>query len=835
MKFLLIQALILTFRDLKAKELNLLIISLVISVSSLSAVNFFTERMNDHLLRDASGLIGADLVIRGDYPLNLDWKNKAISLGLEVAENITFPSMISFYNNNNSESKLVSVKAVSENYPLRGSMTLFLNGKSFVRKGGPKEGIIWIDKNFIDSIRLNTSKKVKLGDKFFSLGPSILIEQDRGTSFINFAPRVMLSIKDLPKTKLIQDGSRVSYRFQFSGEPKIINSFKKWIQNDLQNKPVQGVKIESINSESNGIQLTIKKASQFLTIISLLTTLLSSLSIVMAARIFVNRHIQPCAMFRCFGLRQSEIAQIFFIEFFIIGLLSGIIGSFFGWLIHLCLIELLADFFADNLPSINLNSFFRGVLIGLFLLMCFALQPIYKLSRVSFKNIISIDLYSIKFSSVITNLLNLVLFLIFLIWISKDIYLGVLVATSFVTLMIFSVLFTLFILKVLHQFNFQKFLTLNFVKKSLKRRAFMTAFQISSLSIGICAILVITVVSNNLLDYWKNSTSSDTPNHFIINVQSDQRNLINKELKKNNMEKINFNIMIRGRLININDSIVKVSDYKNKRSRGLIEREFNLSTMTEVPQGNKIIKGKWFKSKSDFGEASVEKGVAKSLNLKLNDILIFNVAGEKIRVKITSIRELKWSSMNVNFFVIINPFIAKNLPGSWITAFHLPEENKELVQKLVSKNPNITVVDIGLMVNQFKKITNKIIIAVEFLFIFTLFACIVLLSTTMISSQKERLFENSILRILGTTNFQLIKSQFFESLFIGFLSGIASATIATFLSWLLANQIFEISWSFSINLWIWSMLLSFLCSLVGCWFGLKAVIFNPPINSIRMS
>ena len=372
-----------------------------------------------------------------------------------------------------------------------------------------------------------------------------------------------------------------------------------------------------------------------------------------------------------------------------------------------------------------------------------------------------------------------------------------------------------------------------FAQTSLKRRPSASALQIVALSLGLMALLLLTLVREDLLSAWRKSTPPDAPNHFIINIQPDQKAPLADRLTARGVADVSLQPMIRGRLIQVSGRVIQPDTYQEERAQRLVEREFNLSTMSSMPEHNSIIEGQWFNASTTHGEASIEQGLAKTLGFKLGDTLQFDVAGQSVDVKITSIRKLDWSSMRVNFFVIVSPDVVPNLPTTWVTAVHLPASEISIVSQLVKIFPNLTIVDVGSMVTQVQQVINQVIAAVEFLFMFTLVAGVMVLSAAMLVSQHERAYESGLLRALGATRIQLSRAQWVECLLIGSAAGILAATGASLVGWLLAHQVFDFDWSVSPLLWCVGLLAGALCSFAGGWFGLRHVLSVPPMQTLR--
>lgn len=828
------QAWRMTRRDWRAGELRFLLIALIVAVGAVSSVGFLVDRMNRALVRDASELLGADLVVRSDYPIQAQWREQAHKLGVTMADTVTFPSMVSSGIGATEESRLAAIKAVSATYPLRGRVSIKIDQALQLANSNPKRGTVWVDEGLLLAQSLKLGDRLRVGESEFTVAATIVTEQDRGAAFMNFAPRVMLNLEDLAATRLVQPGSRLSYRLQCAGEKAAIQQFQAYIAAEIKTRSLRGVQIESLESGRPEMRATLDRARQFLALVSMLSAMLAALAIALAARQFLQRHLDACAMLRCLGMKQDQVTQLYVIEFIIIALAGSVLGAACGFIAHFALLYWLAPLMTTALPAAGWLPCLQAILTGLLLLVGFAIPPVLQLRNVPHNRVIRREQDAPQAFTLLGYVSALSCFLILLIWQAGEIKIGVITAGGFLAGLAVFWLISWLLLESLHQLRgLSTRPAWRFALTSLKRRPAATSMQIVALALGLMALLLLTVIREDLLTAWRQSAPPDAPNHFIINIQPEQKAAVGDYLYARGISEAQLYPMIRGRLIKIRAQDITPMSFDDERARRLVEREFNLSTMSELPLKNKIIAGSWFDKNNTQTEASVEEGLAKTLGIKLGDELGFDVAGESVQAKVTSLRKLEWGSMRVNFFVILSPSHVEQLPQSWITAFRLPPDQHSLINQLVKNYPNLTIVDVGSLLSQIQQVINQVIAAVEFLFVFTLAAGVLVLVAAMLVSQQERQRESALLSALGATKNQLNHAQTLECLLIGSVAGFLAATGAGLTGWLLARQIFDFNWSVSPLLWIGGIGIGIVVALLGGWFSLRSVLTQAPLQTLR--
>ena len=830
---MLIQALQMTRRDWRAGELRFLLVALIVAVASLSSVGFFIDRMRAGLNRDAHQLLGADLVINADQPINGVWRAEAQRRGLTLADTVTFPSMAIAGEGDKALSQLASVKAVSEGYPLRGALKLAtLGGADAETHEIPAAESVWVDANVLVTLNVAIGDTLRLGDKTFRIAHVIAAEPDRGAGFMAFAPRVLLSLSDLAATNLIQDGSRVTYRLLVAGKQVEIASFQKWLQSKVERDNIKGVRVESLESGRPEMQATLDRAEQFLSLVGLLSAMLAAIAVAMAARRFMLRHLDACAMLRCLGLTQNQVTVMYLIEFFSVGLVGSLLGVAMGFAAHFVLLDWLGKLITNELPAATFLPALQGIATGILLLIGFAIPPILQLRNVPHNRVIRREQDPPQPLTLATYGLGLVVFIGLLLWQAGNPKLGLLTAAGFLGgFAVFALVGWLSLKSLRFLRSSINHPSWRFAVTALQRRTGATVVQIVALALGLMALLLLTVIRGDLIDAWRNSTPPDAPNRFVINIQPEQKADIENRLADNGIAKSLLYPMIRGRLIQVNDSVITGETYVEDRARRLVDREFNLSTMRDIPPQNQIVGGRWYDDSKP--EASVEEGLAKTLKLKLGDRLRFDIAGQPVDATVTSLRKVEWGSMRVNFFVILNPKLLADAPQTWITAFHLPAEKISLVNALMRDFPNLTVVDIGSMIKQVQGVLDQVVAAVEFLFLFTLASGVLVLYAALVGSQDERIRESGLLRALGATRKQLSQSQWIEFALIGGLSGVLAASGAAAVGWTLAKYVFSFEWTFSPLVWLVGLVIGSLCAFLGGWVGLRNVLNQPPLQTLR--
>jgi putative ABC transport system permease protein len=773
-------------RDFRAGELRLLGLALVIAVASLSSVSFFSDRLSRALVREAHQLLGGDLLLLADHPWHPSFREEAGRRGLRVVGSVGFPSMTAA----NGASQLADIKAVEPDYPLRGSLRTApaLNRPDAETKETPAPGTVWLDERLASALGAGVGDAVRLGNAGFAVSAILTLEPDRGVNFFNIAPRLMMHAGDLPETQLIQVGSRISWRLHLAGEAEAVDDFEAWAEKRLG----RGERIESLDNARPEVRNALERAGRFLRLAALLAAVLAAVAVGLASRRFMQRHLDGCAVMRTLGARESQLMRIYLGEFLLFGAIASALGCLAGFGAQYALERLLADLLTTALPAPSLLPLAYGFAVGLSLLAGFALPQLARLRNVPTVRVLRREWADSEPLAWTGYALGAAVLAGLMLWMADDFKLGLWVLGLFAVAVAFYAGVARLALAGAGRLRGAAGAGWRYGIASLVRRPGASVIQAVALGLGITTLLLLTLARDDLLASWKRSVPPDAPNRFVINIQPEQREPVRALFIDKGLQAPDLLPMVRGRLVAVNGRPVAAADYDEERAQRLVEREFNLSWVSDLPEGNSLAAGRWFTAQeAGTPQFSVEQGLADTLKLKLGDLLAYEIAGRRIEAKITSLRKLDWDSMRVNFFVVTPPGVLETFPTSYITSFHLPAERAGFVGELVAAHPNLTVIDVASILRQFQSVMDQLARAVQFVFAFSLVAGLAVLYAALESTHDEREYEIAVLRTLGARNRQLRAALAAEFAVLGAISGVVAGIGSAVISWLLGRFVFQ--------------------------------------------
>ena len=822
-------------RDWRAGELRLLLVAVTLAVAALTAVGFFADRLQGGLARDARALIGGDAVISSDNATPPAFEQQAQALGLQTTQTLGFPTMGRARDEDGGAAKLVALKSVDTGYPLRGTLRVADGPQApdAPTRDIPAPGTAWVDAALLVALDLQVGSPLLMGDSRFRIDKVIVAEPDRGAGFLTFAPRVMINAADLPATGLVQPASRLTYRLAVAGNDPAVKQFVQWAQAQIEMPGVRGLRMESLEGGQPAMQQTLERAEKFLNLVALLAALLSAVAVAIAARGFAQRHLDDCAMLRVLGLSQGTMARAYTFEFVLVGLGASVLGVVLGFALHHVFVLLLAGLVESALPAASIWPVLLGLGMGLTLMLAFGLPPVLQLAQVPPLRVIRRDVGQLKPATLAVLGLGVAGFAALLLAASRDLMLGLIAVGGFAAAVAVFALASYGAVRLLrasvNEATAPRALVL--ATRQLSARPAYAVVQISSLAVGLLALVLLVLLRTDLIASWRNATPPDAPNRFVINVQPEQGEPFQQALRQAGVQRFDWYPMIRGRLVLVNGQPVAPESYATDRAQRLVEREFNLSNTAQRPPHNEVTQGRW--TEDEAGGLSVEEGLAEELGLKLGDLLGFDIAGQPVQGRITSLRKVDWGSMRVNFFVIFPVADLPDVPVTYISAFQAPQGNAQFDNALVRQFPNITNVDMSQTIGQVQRVLGQVIQAVEFLFAFALAAGLIVLLATITATRGEREREFAVLRAVGAGSQLLRNVQRIELLGVGLLAGFLASLVAMAVGWALAKYAFQFSWQPSLWVPLAGSVAGGLLALMAGWWGLRSILKTPVVETLR--
>jgi putative ABC transport system permease protein len=817
-------------RGWRSGELLIVALALSIAVAASGAVHLFSERVRMALAEQSGDTLGADLIYRSRDPLPTGLRERITALGLQCSDAALFSSVVLAGDN----SALASVKAVSENYPLRGAIKLAAApfDDAHAAHAVPASGEAWADARLWQDLRLQPGAILQAGRLHLRLTGMIADEPGKGAGIEDLAPRLMINAEDLAASGLLGFGSRAQYELGVAGDRDALARLRAGPLDD-------GVKLTTPQDARPELRNSLRRASQFLDIAVLAATLLACAAVALSARQYGEKLRDEIALLKCLGARRAFLTQGLLSQLLLLGLAAGTVGAVVAYGAQELLARLLGGVLQLDLPPAPLLPLLAAAGLGLLLLLGFAAPPM-----LAARNAPPLRVFQRGESgSAATRGIALIATATAaaLLWFATgDVQLAAWVLAGAVGALLalaFCAWLLVRLLTPLRHAAAGRGFAWRFGLGNIARRRGATIAQVTALGLALLALLLVSVVREDLLSSWQKKLPADTPNQFLINIQTAQLDALKTFFTRHGYPDLQLWPMARGRLVALNGKAVTADSFPDPETQRWVNRDFNLSWSTTLNPDNRITHGSWW-GEAGRGKAllSADAYAIERLNLKLGDTLTLDFAGEPQTFTVTNFRTVDWDSFRPNFFLLAPPGAVSDLvPRQYLTSFYLPHERRALLRELVSQFPNVTVIDIDALMAQVRGIVQRIVRAIEFIFAFTLAAGLAVLLATIESSRVERVRETALLRTLGASSGLIARGLVAEYAALGALAGGVAAIAAQTLAWVLAAQVFHIPYGPRPLLWLIGTASGALIVCALGWLSLRATLRTPPNTVLRQS
>ncbi len=789
------------WRDWRAGELTLLLWALIIAVGTVTTITLFVDRLQQALLNESSTFLAADRVIASSDPIDPDILARAEALGLKQAQTLSFLSMAF----SEDRAQLASVKAVSDSYPLRGTLIVadaaFVRGTPITR--GPGRGEVWMESRLLPSLGVETGDLVDIGVASFPIVKVLVKEPDRGGGFNSAGPRVLMNLADVAATEVVQPGSRISYRYLFAGDPDTLGEFEDWV------KPKLGLegRIFGVKEGTAGIGSALERAERFMLLGGLLGVILAGVAIALAAQRYALRHYDHVAILKTLGATPDSIDSIFVVMFVLLGTLATMLGSGIGYFAQTAAVQILAPLIPIELPAPGMQPVWLGMVTGFICLLSFALPPLLKLRKTDPVRVIRREIGDASIADRSTYLFAIVGTIGLMWWYSQDLWLTTLVFTGGVVAILALSIVAYFLLRSGRIVGMQAGSAWRLALAGMQRRGRENTMQILIFGLSIMLLLILYLVRTALIEEWQAQIPVDAPNHFAINISPEDTGPIRALFAENNIASQPLYPMIRGRITQVNDELARERDKRREQTTGDsgpgASSGRNLTWSATLPDDNRVIAGKWWSSEHT-GEAqvSLEEDLARSNRLKVGDRLIFSIQGRELIAQVGSIRTVAWDNMRPNFYIIFSPGALDDFPSTYMTSFYLEKDQKLFLNELLSRYPTMTVLEVDALIEQIQTIISQVTLAIELILGLIMIAGSLVLLASIQASMDERFKQHAILRTLGAGRKLVLGSLAIEFCALGFFAGVLAAIGSEITVYALETEIFQLDYHVNPVVWI---------------------------------
>lgn len=814
-------------RDWRQRDVRVVLSALVIAVATVAIIALFASQLQRTLITSASSFLAGDRQLEAEHgqPIPPEWREEARSRGLETARMVEFATMLS----GGERFQLVSVKAVSDNYPLRGQVEYqpSPDGERQLLDQGPRPGEAWLNPRLMRLLELEVGDSVEIGNLTLEISGLLVREPDGGFNMTGLAPRVMIHADDVDATGVVQEGSRVEYINLFAGDEAALNAFHQWLEPRLE----PSHEWESIRDGAT-LSESLDRAERFLLLGGSIAVLLASVAVAVASRQYAVGQRDTVALLKTLGLSGRRIGRMYLARLAVWGVVGMAGGLLVALPVYAFLNNLMEQVLEQDVPFVvDVPALAPALATALMSLFAFAYPPIRRLRDVPAMRVLRSQPGEPD-GRAWTDIAIAVVAIFGLVWLyAREIMLVLALIGGLVALLgILAFLGWVLVMGLRRVTGGGNAWRLALVGLYRHRRSSLSQIAVFAMTLMLASTLVL--VRSSLLADWQAQLPEQTPNHFLINIAPEAVDEVEAFWDERGQGLDTVYPMVRGRLTEINGEPVRQVVSKDD-SVNALNRELNLTWMEDLPEDNRIVAGTWVNDQQQEG-VSVEAELAAELGVEVGDVLGFTVGSDIIAEPITSIRTVQWESMKPNFYMAFPPGGAlEGLPATWITSFYLPPSQKSALNDFTRQFPTVSLLEVDHIIERIQQIVRQVTQAIEAILALILAASLVVMAAVVSATLQDRQREGALLRTLGGQQSLLVRSTMLEFGLAGLLAGILGVLAAETAVWALQYRMFggEFRWHWAVALPI-PLISAVVLALLGRW-QLRPVLQVSPMLLLR--
>lgn len=785
------------WRDSRKNRGRLLLFmsSIMLGIAALVAIQSFGDNLREQVESEAKALLGSDLEIESREPVSDTITQLLDSLGLTTSREVSFASMVQFLPD--SGTRLVNVRAVEKEFPFYGALETSpaVAGSNFIARQKAVAG-----NTLMLQYGAKAGDSIAIGSLHFELAGAVLKVPGQSDIAATVAPPVFMPYALAEKTGLMQKGSRLNYRLYV----KYPAGFKKETFETIIKPALEkaDLRYDDVDERKQEVGEAYDDLASFLNLTAFIALLLGCIGVASSVTIYMKEKVQMVALLRCLGASGRTGMGIFMVQILLMGFIGAAMGAVLGTAVQFLLPTIFAGLLPVEVnPSISWVAIAQGIGTGVLSAFLFALFPLLGIRKIS-----PLKAIRASYEPALADPWRYAAFAgvaLFIVGFARlqlgdwrnALFFSLAIAVAFALLAGFAQLIIWSVRKFLpvgSSFTWRHGLS------NLYRPNNQTLVLVITIGLGTALISTLLLTQNLLLQKVKISSGGDRPNMVIFDIQDAQVEPIRKLTESQGLPVLGQVPIITMRLHALKDSTVEqmTDDTTNERSKGLLTREYRVTYRDTLIESETLLQGAWKGKVEKPGDSifiSLDKGIAESMKLKIGDAMTWNVQGAMITTYVGSFRKVDFQRVQTNFLVLFPTGVLEGAPKFHVqlTRFESGPQSAKFQQALVGQFPNVSVIDLNLVIETVETILEQVSFVIRFMALFSIITGIIVLIGSVIISKYQRIQESVLLRTMGASRRQIMGINAVEYFLLGSLAALTGIILSLPASWALAKFIFQ--------------------------------------------
>lgn len=819
-------------------RLFLLVASLITGIAAVVSIGSLNYSLQETLDQNAKELLGADLVINGGKKIDPEIIKALDSSTVQTAQDSEMASMVMFMNTR--QSRLVKLTAFSGDFPFYGKLeTQPANAYQVMQSGR----FAMLDESLARQFEISSEDSLKIGTKMFKVAGVVNKIPGGGVLTSTIAPSVYISMAELDSTGLVQFGSRVEYRLFVKTRTDAEAESKVKAIRPLTKK--LGYSLETVEGRKRGLGRGLQSVYQFFSLLAFVALILGCIGVASSVHIYAREKREEVAVLRCIGTSGWQAFNIYFIQVFVLGLLGSFLGACLGAVIQLAIPVIFKNFIPLDIPfSISWAAIAEGLVLGSVVSVLFTILPLVAVRFVPPLTVLRADHTPVKrFSKMRWSAILLIVLFPFVAatFQTGSWLIGLAFAAGLAVALGCLALVATGLLRAVKRF-FPKSARFTFrhALSNLYRPNNQTQVLMVTIGLGGFIIATLNIVQHSLLGQVEFTGNENQSNTILFDIQPSQKEGVVNLIREHRFPVNQVVPIVTCRLQEVKGRTVEtlLLDTANGIPSWALRREYRVTYRDSLHRSEEMLKGDIHSFKPgtrDSTWVTISEGMQETLGLDVGDSLLFDIQGVPLRVRISGVRKVDWPKDPPNFIFVFPAGVVEKAPQIWVAATRVGavEESHRFQQELVMGFPNVSLLDLRLILSTVEDLFGKVGLVIRFLALFSIVTGLVVLAGAVVNSKFVRIRENVLLRTIGARTRQIIQITLIEYAYLGLFSALTGMSLSLIGGWALCRFFFEVQLGVSwLDLGLVGIAVTALTILIG-WYNSREIIRTPPLQVLR--
>jgi putative ABC transport system permease protein len=797
---------LMALRELRAswRRLAFFFICIAIGVGAIVSLRSVIQNVRGALTRETRTLIASDILVTSNAPFDDETRavverERAAGRVTDVSEALEVATMVRPAARASAVTKMVELRAVQPSFPYYGTLTLQEGSYRHQLLAG--RGVL-VRPELLAQLNLRVGDRLLIGSQEFEIRGVIVDEPGRNLGTFSLGPRVLIDYADLESTGLLGFGSRATRQMLIKAPAATARMVDATLTEAFRNKFVRA---RGYWQNQDRIGENLSRAENYLSLVGLVILILGGIGVSSVTRVFVQQKVRSIAILKCLGGSSRTVLAVYLVQVVLLGLAGSLLGVTLAWAV-VSAVPLLVPAVGTLMPvdyGLSASAVLQGLAVGFLVSLLFAVVPLLDVRQVKPSLLLRNEAPAARGVDWVKWMVTVAVAAALVgvaAWQAGSLIVGLLLSGGLVAVGALLHACGVVLVWAIQPLRYARSFALRQAVLHMVRPGNQTRVILLAVGLGAFFILGVRALQINLLRGFAVQAGPDAPDMFLVDIQPDQEAGVAAYVDEANGDRPAPRPIpvLRARVVAVKGANVSMENYEQVRGRSGLSREFTVTYRPGLEANEEVIAGRWWEPATPGVEVSIEEGLLERWQIGVGDEMTFDVLGREITARVSSIRRVQWEDFRSGgFMFVFKPGTFDGAPHTAIATVRGPADplaRARLQAELVSRFPNVSVIDMREILQTVRGLVGSVTMAVTVVGTLVLLSGALILVGAVAMTKFQRVYEAAILKTLGASRRLVATMLVLEYGALGAVAGTVGALGSIALSWAVASYALNLPW-----------------------------------------